>query len=1020
MIKFLQINLNHCRAAQDLMLQTIRSRNIGICIIAEPHAIPNNPCWAASQDGKAAILWNENGVPHAGILHRRDEHSVTVRWPSFSVTACYISPNAESEEFDTLIDELDDITNSRDTEYIIGGDFNSKAHIWGSNTTNDRGEILLRWSASKNINLLNTGSSPTCVRPQGTSIVDLTWAEAILSSKIREWRVLDEYTASDHMYIYFVMDSTYRHVNTDHKVKYNRWAYKKMDVELYKETLEWLCADETALSTDNAATWMTNTITEACNISTPKVKPFHKKNMYWWNVEIANRRKECSRARKKWQRAKKRRGVEDIVILEEEYRLKKAELNTMIRKAKAQAWEELIADLDRDPWGLSYRLVLNKLRRSQAALTEMLDPEVVHSTIGKLFPHDVRHADGEEAFIDSWDENDCVSEVEVYNILKKAKANKAPGPDGIKSIFLKRVPEITIKRLTTIYNTYLKAGVFPEVWKRAILVLIPKGKLDAMAPKTRPICLLNELGKVFEKVIVERINMWMEENPASSLFSKQYGFRKNTSTCDALFHVQEFIKKNTVDQQVVIGVSLDINNAFNSLKWSEIRKALREKEFPAYIRRIIGNYLSNRTVEFSINNGKTMRKAMTAGVPQGSVLGPVLWNLTYDWALRTPLERNCEVIGYADDTLLMIRANTAKDAIIAAKLQMSKVLRRIAKLGLTVNTSKTNIVIFYGKKQKNKKEIESIKYVQIGEAAIPIVKAMKYLGIFIDNKWKFNVHVEYLEGKVQNMIKALSRIMPNLRGPCAKKRQLYAHVIASIINYGAPIWSDALLDRKLSAKINRLQRSIAIRIIAGYKTISADAALVLARIPPAFLHTMYHKRVFLRIKDLKNLNLWSRKEEKDIKADEKVILYRQWSLYIQRTEAAGKRTCNAIAPRFQLWMDRLHGCISFRISQLLTGHGLFYAYLYRIGKVETPICPLCGVEEDTTEHMLITCPRWEIERGRLQEEIGLELHLSRIIEQILESEDKWKAFHTFAESTMTQKEEDERCRERNRRLSQDP
>lgn len=182
-------------------------------------------------------------------------------------------------------------------------------------------------------------------------------------------------------------------------------------------------------------------------------------------------------------------------------------LNKMIKKAKSHSWDELIKDLDRDLWGLPYRLVLDKLRRSQPSLTEILDSSVLQSTVEKLFPYDVDYMSGQEAYVDNWDERYNITEAEVFSILRRANTNKAPGSDGIKSIFFKKIPEVTLKKLTNIYNIYMRAGIFPGIWKRAILVLIPKGELDVKAPKVHPICLLNELRKIFEKVIVKNLRM---------------------------------------------------------------------------------------------------------------------------------------------------------------------------------------------------------------------------------------------------------------------------------------------------------------------------------------------------------------------------------------------------------------------------------------------------------------------------------------------------------------------------------
>lgn len=131
-------------------------------------------------------------------------------------------------------------------------------------------------------------------------------------------------------------------------------------------------------------------------------------------------------------------------------------------------------------------MVLKKLKRSQPALIEILDKKVLLSTVDKLFPYVENTTDGQEIIPDTWDEKYSITEAEIFNILKKrANANKVPEIDGIKSIFLKRIPEAMLKRLTYIYNIYIKAGVFSNIWKRAILILIPKGELDIKVPKNR-------------------------------------------------------------------------------------------------------------------------------------------------------------------------------------------------------------------------------------------------------------------------------------------------------------------------------------------------------------------------------------------------------------------------------------------------------------------------------------------------------------------------------------------------------
>lgn len=187
------------------------------------------------------------------------------------------------------------------------------------------------------------------------------------------------------------------------------------------------------------------------------------------------------------------------------------------------------------------------------------------------------------------------------------------------------------------------------------------------------------------------------------------------------------------------------------------------------------------------------------------------------------------------------------------------------------------------------------------------------------------------------MIRALNGILPNLKGPREKKRQqLYANAVNCIINYGAPIWSDTTSNRKIGDLLRRIQRVLAIRVISGYRTISADAVLLLARIVPTPIYAAYYQRVFLRSYDLKRQDKWNPLVEKEIKKKEEILLRRQWKLYLQRRDAAGARTCNAILPVFDMWLDRRHGeLVSHNTTLYRTWVLLHLVAPYRQSRVES-------------------------------------------------------------------------------------
>lgn len=146
---------------------------------------------------------------------------------------------------------------------------------------------------------------------------------------------------------------------------------------------------------------------------------------------------------------------------------------------------------------------------------------------------------------------------------------------------------------------------------------------------------------------------------------------------------------------------------------------------------------------------------------------------------------------------------------------------------------------------------------------------------------------------------------------------------------------------------------------------------------------------------------------------EKLLLYRQWRIHFDRGDnLSGLRVRTAVVPSFNLWIDhpRRWG-MSFHLTQILTGHGCFADYLFRIGRETTDICFHCGNACDTAQHTLEVCDSWCIERTELCEIVGYNLALPSLVEAMLDSENNWKAVVQFANGwVMLQKEEAERVR----------
>lgn len=154
---------------------------------------------------------------------------------------------------------------------------------------------------------------------------------------------------------------------------------------------------------------------------------------------------------------------------------------------------------------------------------------------------------------------------------------------------------------------------------------------------------------------------------------------------------------------------------------------------------------------------------------------------------------------------------------------------------------------------------------------------MKYLGVMIDEKLKFLPHIKYIQEKVSKVTGAICKIMPNLRGPDESKRRLYANVVASIVLYGSPVWSEKINQSKDAQKILReMQKRIALRVVSAYRTVAYDAAIILTRMPPYHLIAEMRGVMYQRAVKSKSDGTWNKEMEKQILHEESARMRFKW------------------------------------------------------------------------------------------------------------------------------------------------
>lgn len=989
-MRFLQGNLNRCRVAGDLLGQMVHEHMADLVIISEPYRCQPSQNWYPDLLTTAAI-WVTGSIRVEN--HGSGEGYAWIRIKEKTVVSCYFSPNYTVSEFRQKLDALEDAIREK-CNLIVAGDFNARAIEWGMPQTDTRGRLVLEMAARLNLTVLNRGSTPTYRRPGfGNSIPDITMISENLAPRANDWEVMEDYTGSDHNYISFrVVDGVEHHLEPNSLQ--TEWNVSKINKEVFLAFIDNNPVSsqaefhETAASinAESLASSTMRLISGACAAAMPRKRHWvGRPPKYWWTAEIAELRRTALSLRRRSQRA---RTTERALALAAEHTRAKKALSKAIKASKARCWKELCDEVDGDPWGMGYKIVTRKLR--VVGPENQLDADTKSRIVDALFPsHPVRVV--EDAPVQNV-VPPLFTEGELSAAVSSMKNKRAPGPDGVPVEALKLVASSQPFLLLSMFNTCLSAGVFPRQWKVARLALISKGKGPADSPSSyRPLCMLDTAGKLMERLLKPRLQEAIRV--AGDLSKRQHGFRKGHSTIKAISEVIGAVSMaETACHQarpLVLLVTLDVKNAFNSARWSDMLWSLKHNfSVPEYLLAVIGDYLRDRLLIYQTNAG-SREKEITAGAAQGSILGPDLWNASYDSLLRLEMPADVSLVGYADDVAVVITARSSE----IAQLKLNQVMRRVSfwmkEHGLELAILKTEIVLL------TKRRIPLVRPMTMGTEMVQTKEAIKYLGVTLDSRLTYWEHIRRVCEKAARVTISLSRLMANTSGPSMGKRKLLMATVHSTLLYGAEIWAGALRIKKYSKRMMAVQRRGALRIISSYRTVSEAAALVVAGVIPIDLLAAERKEVFAR------LTASNRTETSTvIRRQARVNAIREWQGRWSICDK-GRWTARLIGD-LDSWVCRPHGEVNFYLCQFLTGHGYFRAYLHRMGKVVAPICTLCNAERDDALHTFFHCPFFEEDRRFLISFVG-GLSVDTVVPVMLRSKENWDAVGNFVEVVLRQK-----------------
>ena len=376
---------------------------------------------------------------------------------------------------------------------------------------------------------------------------------------------------------------------------------------------------------------------------------------------------------------------------------------------------------------------------------------------------------------------------ELRAIIKKLKPKKAPGVDQVTNSHLRNLPNKTLTQLLVIINSCIELQYFPTTWKHATVVAIPKpGKNPIFPFNYRPISLLPAISKILERIILNRLNTIIETNDTIPPF--QYGFRKDRGTVMQLHRTLHLIAQSLNNAKITTFLTLDIESAFDSVWHDAIIFKLFKLNFPTYLIKILKSYLANRSFQVKVNNMMSTPQSIPAGVPQGGVLSPTLFNI---FTSDIPTHPRTNIALFADDAAIFASAGKQKLSNQLVQEHANLLETYYRQWRIRINQQKSQIIHFF----KHSKCQSPHAKVTLNSHAIPESNTVKYLGLTLDSKLSFNQHLESRKSLTQAAIQTYHQVLRssiNLKS----KILLYKNGILPILTYACPVWSN-LPDYKL-------------------------------------------------------------------------------------------------------------------------------------------------------------------------------------------------------------------------------
>jgi Reverse transcriptase (RNA-dependent DNA polymerase) len=389
---------------------------------------------------------------------------------------------------------------------------------------------------------------------------------------------------------------------------------------------------------------------------------------------------------------------------------------------------------------------------------------------------------------------------EINNIIRGLKNNSASGIDLVCVRLLKYCKTNLAPFLVEIINHHVNNGIFPAELKVARTVPIYKSGVKKLPANYRPISVLSNFAKIFEKIIYSRLVSFYER--VGFINENQFGFVKKSSTVAAALNFVTAIRDSMNRRLLASAIFIDISKAFDCVDHEILLDKLYKSGVRGKFHKLLKSYLSDRQQVVKIDKTMSQREFIRYGIPQGSVLGPLLFSVFVNDIFELKLRGKLQL--YADDAVLTYSHKNPLNLYIDMQHDLNLVSDWFYNNCLTVNGSKSKFIIF----KDCRKVLDTESRLFINGEEIERVDHIRYLGLMVDSQLNWDVHVNYVKNKIASFAGVLHRIKYMI--PIQSRLNIfYAHVYSHVL-YMNVVWTTACQFRMdtISRLVNKGIRAV--------------------------------------------------------------------------------------------------------------------------------------------------------------------------------------------------------------------